>query len=161
MSSHSISESNSQASRFSQWWARLAFHHKWAEAMLYLMFFTGIVLWKRVDVSWQAERWVLLIHMLVGISLFSVIVGAFWLSHRRLITSSNKAFLRKTGTAIEWLLIVCSVSGFYLFFFGTPGNALGVLIQDIHFYSSWLLAPLVFRHAMRWSVLKIIKTKKK
>ncbi|WCE32498.1 hypothetical protein [Vibrio sp. SCSIO 43137] len=160
MAGHLISEPEKQSNFLSQWWAKLAYHHKWAEAMLYLMFISGVLLWNRVELAWQAERWVLLTHMLVGISLFSVIVGAFWASHRRLITASNKPFLRKTGTIIEWLLVICSLSGFYLFFFGVPGNQLGFLIQDIHFYSSWLLAPLVFRHAMRWSVLKIIKTKK-
>lgn len=162
MSSHLMSsQSQADESRLSHWWKRLAYHHQWAEATLYLMFISGILLWSRIEVSWMAERWILLVHMLVGVSLFSVIVGAFWASHRRLIVSSKKPFLRQTGTAIEWLLIVCSLTGFYLFFYGTPGNTLGIIISDIHFYSSWLLAPLVFRHAMRWSILKIIKSKTK
>ncbi|WP_299013818.1 hypothetical protein [uncultured Photobacterium sp.] len=143
--------------RFSQWWHRLAYRHKWAESLLYLMFFSGLLLWDTVSVSWKIERWTLLVHMLVGATLFTVIVGAFWGAHRRLITSSKKSFLRQTGTAIEWLLMACCLSGFYLFFYGTPGNPLGEAIQDVHFYSSWLLAPLVFRHAMRWSVLNIKK----
>ncbi|MCW8330833.1 hypothetical protein MD588_18740 [Photobacterium sp. SDRW27] len=147
----------SQVGGFSLWWHRLAYHHKWAESLLYVMFFSGLLLWDTVNVAWQLERWSLLVHMLVGATLFTLIVGAFWGAHRRLITSSNKPFLRQTGTAIEWLLITCSLSGFYLFFYGTPGNPLGVFIQDVHFYSSWLLAPLVFRHAMRWSVLNLSK----
>lgn len=161
MSSHFITEPQQGETKFRQWWNKLAYHHKWAESLLYLMFITGVLLWSRVEISWQMERVVLLVHMLIGISLFSIIVGAFWISHRRLMVSSDKPFLRKTGKLVEWLLIICSISGFYLFFYGSPGNSLGVLIQDIHFYSSWLLVPLVFRHAMRWSVLKIIQTNKK
>ncbi len=80
------------------------------------VFFSGLLLWDTVGVGWQLERWTLLVHMVVGATLFTVIVGAFWAAHRRLITSSNKPFLRQTGTAIEWLLIACCLSGFYLFF---------------------------------------------
>jgi len=125
------------------------------------MFFSGLLLWNQLDVNWPIERWALVVHMVVGISLFSLIVGAFWMSHRKLILSSKKNFLRQTGTIIEWLLIACSISGFYLFFYGVPGNYLGNFIADVHFYSSWLLVPLVFRHALRWSVLNIMKAKKK
>lgn len=122
---------------------------------MYFMFVSGVLLWDRLSVDWQAQRWILLAHMMIGVSLFSVIVGAFWSSHRRLIQRSNKTFLRHTGTLIEWLLFICSLSGFYLFFYGNTGNVLGHLIQDVHFYSSWVLAPLVFRHALRWSILKL------
>lgn len=155
MSAHLIFEQIPSAGWLSQWWQRLAYHHKWAESLLYLMFFSGLLLWDGIGVHWQVERWTLLFHMVVGATLFVGIVGAFWASHRRLIITSRNPFLRKTGTVIEWLLIVCSFSGIYLFFFGKPGNTLGGIIQDIHFYSSWLLAPLVFRHAMRWSVFNI------
>ncbi|MGF1872061.1 hypothetical protein [Photobacterium indicum] len=157
MSISVMSDHKPAISRLSQWWQHLAYHHKWAESLLYLMFFSGLLLWDTINTSWQVERWTLLFHMLVGVTLFSIVVGAFWAAHRRLIQSSKKPFLRQTGTAIEWLLIACSLSGFYLFFYGTPGNILGVIIQNVHFYSSWLLAPLVFRHAMRWSVMNVKK----
>ncbi|KXI23073.1 hypothetical protein [Photobacterium sanguinicancri] len=157
MAAHSVSEQLPKSGWFNQWWLSLAYHHKWAESLLYMMFFSGILLWDRVGVMWQVERWLLLAHMLVGATLFSLIVGAFWGAHRRLIVKSNKPFLRQTGTLIEWLLIACSLSGFYLIFYGNTGNTLGVVMQNIHFYSSWLLAPLVFRHAMRWSVLNLSK----
>ncbi|MCP5080039.1 MAG: hypothetical protein GY951_18585, partial [Psychromonas sp.] len=110
-----------------------------------------------ITVNWQVKNLMLVIHMLVGISLFLLVVGAFWSSHRALLKSSKKSFLRQTGTVIEYLLIICSVSGIYLFFYGNPGNATGLLMQDIHFYSSWLLTPLVFAHALRWSVLNLTK----
>ncbi|MGF1725328.1 hypothetical protein [Photobacterium nomapromontoriensis] len=161
MAAQSVSEQLSKSGWFNQWWLRLAYHHKWAEFLLYIMFVSGVLLWEQVGIVWHIERWLLLAHMLAGATLFSLIVGAFWGAHRRLIVNSNKPFLRQTGTVIEWLLIACSLSGFYLFFYGNPGNTLGVVIQNIHFYSSWLLAPLVFRHAMRWSVLNLSKLLKR
>lgn len=154
-------QSTSDTGWFARWWRTLAYHHQWAEGTLYLMFATGLLLWSRIDLYWPVQRWVLATHMLVGATFFVLVVGAFWLSHRRLITSSKKPFLVKTGSIIEWLLMVCSLSGFYLFFFGAPGNAVGNLISEIHFYSSWLLVPLVFRHAIRWSIVNIMKSKTK
>lgn len=137
------------------WWKRLAYRHKSAELLLYVMFASGFLLWDIFSVSWQVQRWLLLSHMLIGLTVFTVIVGAFWSSHRRLLLTSKKPFLRTTGTVVEWLLATCSISGFYLFFYGNTGNFVSGLIQDIHFYSSWILVPLVFRHAMRWSIINV------
>ncbi|WP_239685949.1 hypothetical protein [Photobacterium swingsii] len=124
MAAHSVSEQLPKSGWFNQWWTSLAYHHKWAESLLYMMFFSGILLWDRVGVTWQVERWLLLAHMLAGATLFTLIVGAFWGAHRRLIIKSHKPFLRQTGTLIEWLLIACSLSGFYLIFYGNTGNSL-------------------------------------
>jgi len=136
---------------------RLAFHHKKAEAILYLMFLSGLLLWPFITIPWQIERTVLLMHMLAGISIFPVFVGSFWLSHRNLIQNSKKKFLRQTGTIIEYLLVACTLTGVYLTFWGNTGNNFSILMQDIHFYSSWLLAPLVLRHAWRWTVIKFFR----
>lgn len=142
-------------------WKSLAYRHKWAETLLYIMFFSGLLIWPVIAVAWQIKSLMLVVHMLVGISLFMLVVGAFWSSHRALLKNSKKAFLRQTGTIIEYLLLICSLSGIYLFFYGSPGNDLGLFIQDVHFYSSWLLAPLVFAHALRWSVLNLTRFLKK
>ena len=131
---------------------RLAYHHKKAEFVLYLMFLSGILLWPMISIPWQIERIVLLMHMLAGLTFFPVFVGTFWLSHRRLLKGNKKVFLRQTGTLIEYLLIACTISGIYLTFWGNTGNDFSIFIQDIHFYSSWLLAPLVLKHAWRWTI---------
>lgn len=148
---------NSPTLIISTWWKQLAYRHKSAEFLLYFMFVSGVLLWDKIALNWQISRWLLPLHMIIGVTLFSIIVGAFWSSHRKLITKSKKAFLRQTGTLIEWLLVVCTLSGFYLFFYGNTGNSISQLIQDLHFYSSWLLAPIVFRHALRWSILNFRK----
>ncbi len=149
------SETTSNSVTVSGWWQQLAYHHKWAEFFMYFMFISGLLLWNIISVSWQLERLMLLSHMLVGATLFTLIVGLFWSSHRRLLQTSQKNFLRKTGWVIEWLLIICTLSGFYIFLWGNTGNNVSQTIQNIHFYSSWILAPLVFRHAFRFSILKL------
>ena len=140
-----------------RWWQALAYRHQAAEWLIYFMFASGILLWDVAGLNWSLQRLVLPSHMLVGATAFSVIVGLFWSAHRRLLQHSKKRLLRVTGSVIEWLLAACTVSGFYLFLWGNTGNTLGWLMSELHFYTTWLLVPLVFRHAMRWSVLKLIK----
>lgn len=137
------------------YWQKQAYRHKNAEKLMYFMFVTGFLLWDQLSVGWAAERWLLVAHMMVGISLFLWVVGVFWSAHRQLLMRSRKSFLRITGRLTEGLLLVCVASGLYLFFYGVTGNSLSVLIQDLHFYSSVILTPLVFRHAFRWSVLNL------
>lgn len=141
--------------QFYAYWEKQAYRHKSAEKLMYLMFVSGFLLWDQLAVSWMIERWLLLAHMMVGISVFLWVVGVFWSAHRRLLLRSKKAFLRITGRMTEGLLVLCISSGIYLFFYGVTGNELSLLIQDVHFYSSVVLTPLVFRHAFRWSVLNL------
>lgn len=143
------------------WWKKLAYRHKSAEFLLYVMFVSGLLLWDVLSIGWLAERWILLAHMLIGGTAFTVVVGAFWGAHRRLYKTSKNTFLRLTGKFIEWLLVTCTLTGFYLFLWGNTGNAVGGVIENLHFYSSWVLLPLVFRHAMRWSIINLFKSRKK
>jgi len=145
------------STKLNQAYKRLAYQHKKAEFVLYIMFLSGLLLWPMIAIAWQVERIVLLLHMLAGLTVFPALVGSFWLSHRSLLANSNKSFLRQTGTLIEYLLIACTVSGVYLTFWGNTGSDLSIFIQDIHFYSSWLLAPLVLKHAWRWTILTFFK----
>lgn len=138
-------------------WQRLAYQHKKAETLLYLMFLSGVLLWPAISVPWQVERWVLLTHMIAGLTVFPAYVGSFWFAHRKLLQQSKKPLLRKTGTLIEYLLVLCTLSGIYLTFWGNTGNNLSLLIRDIHFYSSWLLALLVVKHAWRWTVIRFFR----
>lgn len=137
------------------WWKKLAYRHKPAEFLMYFMFISGVLLWDVFAINWQFERILLLTHMLIGATLFTVIVAAFWSSHRNLINKSKNAFLKQTGSLIEWLLLTCTLTGFYVFLWGNTGNSISTFIENIHFYSSWILVPLMFRHAMRWSIINI------
>ncbi|QFI54389.1 hypothetical protein [Aeromonas simiae] len=136
-------------------WNWLAWHHKTAEALLYLMFFSGLLLWEPLTPVWGVARWNLLLHLLLSLSLFPLWFGAFWLSHRRLLLRSRKPFLRTTGRTIELLLLLCVSSGVLLVLHGTPGDRLGAVASWLHWASTLALTPLVLRHAWRWTVLRL------
>ncbi|MCH7371700.1 MULTISPECIES: hypothetical protein [Aeromonas] len=135
-------------------WRWLAYHHQAAEGSLYLMFFSGLLLWEPLTPFWSLARWNLFLHVMLSLSLFPLLFGAFWLSHRRLLRHSHKPFLRTTGQIIEALLLVCLGSGLVLVLHGTPGDRLGALASWAHWLSSLALTPLVLRHAWRWTILK-------
>jgi len=137
------------------WWKARAYKHKGAETALYLMFFSGLLLWDWIGLDWQFMRFLLFGHMFIGLFVFPFTMLPFWLSHRKLLLRTRKKSFIRTGRFIEYLLMLCSFSGVYLIFWGAPGGYLGWLMQTAHFYSSWLLAPLIFYHALRWSVLNI------
>jgi len=134
-------------------WKRLAYHHKLAEFLVYFMFITGFLLWETISISWQLKKVMLLTHMLFGVSAFTFIISMFWSAHRKALLTSKKGFLRQTGILIEWVLATCTLTGFYLFFYGNTGNLLSLLTQDIHFYSSWILVATVARHSFSVSIL--------
>ncbi|MGY3921618.1 hypothetical protein LA366_08035 [Aeromonas jandaei] len=137
-----------------QFWQWLAYHHQAAEGSLYLMFFSGMLLWEPLTPLWPLARWNLFLHMMLSLTLFPLLFGVFWLSHRNLLNRSNKPFLRTTGRIIEALLLVCLASGLLLVLHGTPGDAMGNLASWAHWLSALLLTPLVMRHAWRWTILK-------
>lgn len=137
--------------QFRQW---LAYHHQAAEGSLYLMFFSGLLLWEPLTPLWSLARWNLFLHVMLSLTLFPLLFGAFWLSHRSLLNRSNKPFLRTTGRIIEALLLICLASGLLLVLHGTPGDAMGNLASWAHWLSALLLTPLVLRHAWRWTILK-------
>lgn len=137
-----------------QFWQWLAYHHQAAEGTLYLMFFSGLLLWEPLTPLWSLARWALFLHVTLSLTLFPLLFGAFWLSHRTLLRRSNKPFLRITGRIIEGLLLVCLASGLLLILHGTPGDSMGGLASWAHWLSALLLTPLVLRHAWRWTILQ-------
>jgi hypothetical protein len=134
-------------------WQWLAYHHQAAEGSLYLMFFSGLLLWEPLTPVWSLARWNLFLHVMLSLSLFPLLFGAFWLSHRSLLNKSRKPFLRTTGRIIEGLLLVCLGSGLILILHGTPGDGMGNLASWAHWLSALALTPLVLRHAWRWTIL--------
>ncbi|HEH9430457.1 TPA: hypothetical protein SIA29_001269 [Aeromonas sobria] len=137
-----------------QFWQWLAYHHQAAESTLYLMFLSGLLLWEPLTPLWSLARWNLFLHVMLSLTLFPLLFGAFWLSHRALLNRSNKPFLRTTGRIIEALLLVCLASGLLLVLHGTPGDSMGSLASWAHWLSALALTPLVLRHAWRWTILK-------
>lgn len=136
------------------WWRQLAYRHKAAELSLYLLFLTGLPLWSLFSLSWEGERFLLLIHCLGSLILFPLLVLPFWLSHRRLWQTSRKPWLKKTGRYLDLLMLICAVSGIYLLLLGNRGEWLGNSSHYLHLISALPLTLILLRHAARWSVLR-------
>jgi len=135
----------------------LAYRHKVSEFVLYVLFLSGVILWDVVDSYWPAFRWSLFVHSVIGLFLFPVTVGLFWYAHRKLWAKSRKPVLKITGRIIEWSLMLCTLSGFFLFIMGANGSLTGDVVSYVHLISGLFLTPIVFYHALKWSVFKFWK----
>ena len=80
-------------------WQWLAYHHQAAEGALYLMFFSGLLLWEPLTPTWSLARWNLFLHVALSLTLFPLLFGAFWLSHRSLLRKSRKPFCAPRGAS--------------------------------------------------------------
>jgi len=136
------------------WWNRLAYRNKAAEWALYFMFLSGILLWDQIVIPWPLERMLLVIHVLSSLVLFPLMVLPFWLSHRKLLHSSNKKLLKVTGLLLDYLLLGCALSGVFLVVEGNRGDDFGWFIYMTHLVSAFVILPLLIRHTAKWSVLK-------
>ena len=136
------------------WWKHLAYRNKAAEWSLYFMFVSGIVLWNQIVIPWPIERIFLLVHVLSSLLLFPLTVLPFWLSHRKLLRSSNKKLLKVTGLLLDYLLLGCALSGVFLVLEGNRGDDLGWFVYMAHLVSAFVILPLLIRHTAKWSVLK-------
>lgn len=141
------------AAALNRWWNRLAYRHRAAELTLHLLFVTGLPLWSLFSLPWNTERTLLLAHCVAGLVLFPVFVLPFWISHRRLLNSSNKAQLRNSGRYLDLLIGTLVLSGVYLILLGNRGDLWGWINHYLHLLTALPLSLLLIRHAWRWSVL--------
>lgn len=141
----------------SSFWRREGYRSRPAELVLYVLMISGLLLWDGFGLPWQLQRSTLAMHILVSLFLFPVLVAPFWLVHRDILARSQKTSLRITGRIIEYGLIVVTLSGLYLVFFGNRGDGLGRFAFWAHLLPSLPLAGLVVWHAWRWSMLQYAK----
>jgi hypothetical protein len=158
MNSHASLTANHQTpswqANLASWWQRQAYRNKAAEWSLYFMFVSGFMLWNQFSIPWGLERLLLITHIISSLILFPAAVLPFWLSHRQLLKNSNKKLLVVTGQCLDLLLMVCMMSGVFLFLVGNRGDNLGYATYLSHLVSAILITPILMRHAAGWSVLK-------
>lgn len=135
-------------------WQKLRYQNKKAEWSLYALFVSGFLLWNILYVPWEAVRLLLVLHVLLSIVVFPLYVLPFWLSHRRLLKTSQKKFLNLTGRCLDVLIGLCILSGLYLLIQGRRGDDFGEVVFLVHLISALVLLPLIVRHSARWSVLQ-------
>ncbi len=135
-------------------WKRQGYRSKSAELVLYGLAISGIMLWDGFALPWQLQRSTLALHILASLLFFPGVVVLFWMAHRDLLASSTKPRLRRTGQIIEIGLILLTVSGLFLAFFGNRGDFAGALAYWMHLLPAVPLTALVIWHAWRWSMLR-------
>ncbi|MCF3595115.1 hypothetical protein LZG00_14060 [Rhodobacteraceae bacterium LMO-12] len=154
-------EISNQRVRFAQllsaFLRRASYGSKAAELILYILAVSGLMLWTEFDLPWQMQRTTLAAHMVISLVLFPLFVLPFWLGHREILARSNKTFLRRTGVIIEYSLLMTTLSGVYLVFFGNRGNLAGQFAYWAHLLPALPMTLLILRHALRWSLLKSLK----
>ncbi|WP_417429625.1 hypothetical protein [Kiloniella sp.] len=142
---------------FSSFWKKEAYRSHPAEFVLYFLTISGLLLWDNFDLSWRFQRTTLTTHILVSLVFFPILVLPFWLSHRNVFSASHKIFFKRTGNIIECGLIILTLSGLYLFFYGNRGELIGKISYWSHLLLALPVSILIIRHALRWSIVKSVK----
>ncbi len=137
-----------------QAWKQLGYRNTITEWSLYALFISGLLLWDIFSLPWDGVRLLLILHVLLSIIIFPIYILPFWLSHRRLLKTSQKRFLNITGQCLDSLLVLCVISGIYLLIQGNRGDSLGNLLFLVHLISALILLPIIMRHSLKWSVLQ-------
>lgn len=140
--------------RWKDFVANLAYKNQSAELVSICLFISGVLLWEAIPLEWDIVRWSLLLHLLVGLILFPLTTGLFWMVHRRLMISSTKPRLRTTGRILDICIAGCFVSGLLLVFLGDTGSLAASLTSDTHWLSGLILGPLMLIHAWHYSVFR-------
>ncbi len=136
-----------------QWFKSLAYRNQAAEWSLYFMITSGLLLWEPLGLPWAITSLMLAVHLISSLILFPLLVLPFWLSHRALLKNSKKKMLVATGQLLDLILYASLMSGIFLFWVGNRGDQIGWWAYIIHLITALLLAPLLMKHAAKWSVL--------
>lgn len=118
------------------------------KALVVLMFFTGILQWKEVDIAWESFRFVQALHIISSIAII-IFITPFIYKH------INRYFYQKKVNSIDgwivlFMLFFLSLSGIYLFIVGNRGgDALGEWSFYVHLYGSFVLLIFFLWHAFR------------
>ncbi|TPW32797.1 hypothetical protein [Pararhizobium mangrovi] len=129
-----------------------------AELSLYVLLATGLLLFAPFGLSWAVVRWALVVHVVSAIVFVPCLVVPFWISHRGLVTTTRKRFLRITGRILELVFVAMFASGAFLLFVGWNGTFAGGLAHDLHLLLAVPVILVVAAHAWRFSFLKALVT---
>jgi len=114
--------------------------------LITIMFISGILQWDVIDMKWEYLTITSIIHAFTSILVSAFLIIPFVNKHAyyyivvRRINSLNGWFL-------GFILLLITLSGFYLFFIGNRGgDGIGNLSFYIHLYGSFLLMVLFVLH---------------
>lgn len=129
---------------------------KFIEIMTWILFFSGIALWDKIEISRGLFKFDQLSHILVALVLFIFVLLPFVYKHlsehKKMILKKRKGHLKRKqitlGSILGLSLIAVFATGVYLFLVGNRGGDIyGMYSLEIHFYGSFILTFLLFYHS--------------
>lgn len=117
--------------------------------LVFIMFFTGIIQWKLLDIAWENFKILQPLHVIVSLIVTIFLVAPFIYGH-----INNFFFIKKVNSINGWLLLtlffLLSISGLYLFLAGNRGGDIfGIISFYIHLYGSFVLIALFVYHILK------------
>lgn len=134
----------------------------WIEISIIVMFITGILQWDVVDMEWEYFALIQAIHIISSIIVSVVLIIPFVNMHtykyRKNIVSKRRN--SGNGMLLGIVLLLVTISGFYLFFVGNRGgDDLGIYSFNIHLYGSFALLFFFFGITLCF-LMQILEEKK-
>ncbi|WP_083568621.1 multiheme c-type cytochrome [Arcobacter sp. LA11] len=123
----------------------------WIEISIIIMFITGILQWDILDIQWEYFALVQAVHIITSIIVSVVLIIPFVNMHTYKYRKNIVAKRRNSGNGmfLGIVLLLVTISGFYLFFIGNRGgDEWGVYSFNIHLYGSFLLVFFLWYHSM-------------
>lgn len=110
------------------------------------MFLTGLLQWSVLDIQWEYLTTISVIHAVISIIVTIFLLIPFVNSH-----AYKYIVIKKVNSLNGWILgfvlLLITISGFYLFFIGNRGgDILGLISFYVHLYGSFLLIILFAYH---------------
>jgi len=114
--------------------------------LIILIFITGVLQMDIFNIQWKYLTDISIIHAFTSI-LFSIFYIIPFVNKHAYKYIVIKKVNSKIGWILGFVLLLTTLSGFYLFFIGnTGGNILGIYSFNIHLYSSFILLAFLFYH---------------
>ena len=116
------------------------------KVLILIIFLTGILQIDILNISWKYLTTISIVHAFASIvlSIFYIIPFVNKHAYKYIVV---KRVNSKIGWTLGFILLLCILSGFYLFFIGnTGGDILGVYSFNIHLYSSFILIAFLLYH---------------
>lgn len=113
--------------------------------LILMIFITGVLQMDIFNIPWEYLTKVSLIHAFASIifSIFYIIPFVNKHAYKYIVIKKVNS---KIGWTLGFILLLSTLSGFYLFFIGNTGDILGIYSFNVHLYSSFILLAFLLYH---------------
>ena len=118
--------------------------------VLLTLFLSGLFLWDGLGLGWENQRWLLLIHVPLALSLIGYYALTYIVPHLTYHlprANKEKSFKRTTGMVLGFAILVSIASGLWLMLIGQRGEPIGAIAQFLHLSSSFVIIILLLLHS--------------